>query len=253
MCKLCAAILAVLLSVNPVLAATCTLLTSGSSSANATSRTTASISPGSNRLLLLATSNIRNAANACTDADVSAVTGNGLTWVLVQEQCYGEASTPTNNLALFRAMGASPSSGAITIEHGGTTQLNASWSVVECTDVDTSGTNGSGAIVQSNKTTGNGTTLSVSLSAFSQSTNPSFAAFSVDDNVAVTEKSGWTELSENQVSDGGTDHTLQVQVLHSADAAPSATIGGALDWAGIAVEIKSSVVADTGGDIVWFP
>lgn len=243
-------VLAVLLASHQALAATCSLLTSGSNATNATDYTTASVAPGSNRLLLLAISNVRNAATECANANVNSISGAGLTWVLVQEQCFSDAVIPTNNLALFRAMGPSPSSGTLSIGYV-STQTSAAWAVVECTEVDTSGTNGSGAVVQSVENSGNASTFSLTLSAFAKSDNISFAAFAANNNDNMTPKSGWTELSETQVVDGGLDYVLQTQVLHSADTSPSATPEAARDWAGIAIEIKSLLTDQ--GDIIWLP
>jgi len=110
-----------------------------------TTFTTASVTPGANKLqLLYVWSQAAVAPNAPT------VTGNGLTWVQVATIVFGT----TRRLTLFRALGASPSAGTISIAFAGQSQTAGLWRLTEFAGVDTSGTNGSGAIGGSN--TGSG-------------------------------------------------------------------------------------------------
>jgi hypothetical protein len=119
-----------------------TTLDSGDSTTDATSIATASISPTGDNLILAAVSS----TTASGYPNVPTASGNGLTWVRVNRNpgIYGT----NKRLTLFRAMGASPSSGAITFDFGGQTQTDFAWSVVEYPGVDTSGANGAGAIGQ---------------------------------------------------------------------------------------------------------
>src|SRR5206468_3384084 len=116
----------------------------GVSGSNIKSVPTQSIAPGANRLILawiLTTDN--------QTPDVATLSGNGLTWVLVG-LAYWNPSGPYfgDNITLFRAMGASPTAGSVTISYP-SGQQSIAWSIVEFSGVDTSGTNGSGAFVQS--------------------------------------------------------------------------------------------------------
>lgn len=243
-----------LLSVQSVLAAvSCSVLTQSSDTTNAASYATASVTPSSNALVLVATEQARNTATACTDNDVSGITGNGLTWVNINKQCFSDAGAPTHTVELWRSMGASPSTGAITISTGGSTQIHMAWAVIECTGVDTSGTNGSGAIVQSAiNLTEPGTSLTVTLGAFGDAGNATLGAFGVADNVAVTEGTGFTELAEQLVSDGGLDSGLQVQWRSTNDTNVDAS-WSSIDAGGVAIEIKAAATAaDTSGDVLWF-
>lgn len=116
-----------------------TTLTSGKSSTDGTSYTSASFSPAAARPLY--------AVFACrrsTTAPVVTAVGNGLTWVEVANATLSNVRT----LYLFRAAGVAPSSGDVTFTCS-QTQIAAVWWVGQFTDADTSGINGSGATVQS--------------------------------------------------------------------------------------------------------
>src|SRR5687767_13823040 len=134
------------------MAVTATALTGAMNNVDQSSYATASITPTANRLILCFVQ------SRASSAAVPTLTGCGLTWVQVST---GANSTTALRLTLFRAMGAAPSTGALTIDFGGQVQANCSWSVVEFDGVDTSGTNGSGAIVQAsaiNEVTGTSNT-----------------------------------------------------------------------------------------------
>lgn len=121
-----------------------TLLTAAHTNAPGTSTNTASVTNTANALLLLA---VGYGDSGGAPAVPSSITGLGLTWVLVDSQ----ADSGTNRgHALYRAMGAS-STGAITITWGTGTDVGT-WNLQEFRNCDTSGTNGSGAIVQTKKT-----------------------------------------------------------------------------------------------------
>jgi hypothetical protein len=158
---------------------------------NDTSYTTASISPGANRLLILAV----DATPSDGTAVAPTVTGNGLTWV--EFGAGGEYGTSDRAVWLFRAMGASPSAGAVTMDYGAVNQTNTNWSINEFTDVDTTGTNGSGAIVQTVKdlSSTSGTSVTVNLAALGSANNMAFGAFSHAAAEAKTVGSGFTALS----------------------------------------------------------
>ena len=234
-------------------AVACSVLTEGQDSTNAASYATASVSPGADRLILVATYGARNAAAACTANDVSSITGNGLTYVHINRQCFSTAGAPTQTVELWRSMGASPSTGALTINYGGDSQINAGWAVLECTGIDTSGTNGSGAVAQSAvNLVGPGTSLTVTLGAFGDAGNATLGAFSISDNTDITEGSGFTQLAEQLVSDGGNDGALHVEFKNSNDTSVDASFASN-DAAGVAIEIKASAVAaNTDGDVIWF-
>jgi hypothetical protein len=113
-----------------------TLLTQGNTTTDATSFATASVSPVANRVVFAAVA-------SCVNAAVPTCSGNGLTW----EQVGTCVISTFRRLTVFRAIGASPSSGAITFSFG-SSQTSACWNVIQFADASTAGTNGSGAVVQ---------------------------------------------------------------------------------------------------------
>lgn len=171
-------------------------LTSGETNTNATSYTTASVSPGADRLILLCLTINRNSAAAVTPT----ISGNGLTWVQIGSTVtFATDVTIQSAICIFRAMGASPSAGAITVDHGGVTHEGLQWAVIEVTGMDTSGTNGSGAIVQSDSArlpTVAEAALSISkaLASFADSNNRGFAWACHSFTEQIVPRTSWTEL-----------------------------------------------------------
>lgn len=172
------------------------VLDSGTTNSNATSYTTGSVTPGANRLELLCLTLNRNAGLPTTPT----VTGNGLTWVQIGSNVTFATDVAIESAqAVFRAMGASPSTGAITVDHGGVTHEGLLWALVEVTGMDTSGTNGSGAIVQAvtkalPTTTEAALSISQTMSAFGTVDNRGFAWACHSFTEAITPRTSWTEL-----------------------------------------------------------
>lgn len=168
-------------------------LTSGFSDTDATSYNTASISPTSYNLILLTVTNVKSST-----PDTPTISGNGLTWVQIDTHVIDSVGTRRRQ-TLFRAMGASPSAGAVTIDFAGATQTACSWVIDQFSGVDTSGTNGSGAVVQSAKTTqdntGNTTSCTATLAAFSSVNNATYGAFGSSGITGLAVGSGFTLLA----------------------------------------------------------
>ena len=163
------------------------LTTSGGSGAS--SYTTASIAPGANRLILAAVSQQGNAG----DATVT-LSGNGLTWVQVANVV---SVTGTRQFTLFRTIGSSPSSGVVTITCSATNIVM--WSISEFNGIDISGTNGSGALVQSATRDNEGnadTSTTITLGAFSNAANATFGAlYATIDALTISAGTNFTLLS----------------------------------------------------------
>src|SRR6266704_2779649 len=115
----------------------------GASGSNIKTATTSSIAPGANQLILAWIVNTNNQTR-----DLPTLSRNGLTWVVASTAVWN-AGKPTflDRITLFRAMGTSPTAGSVTISFS-SGQESIAWSIVEFSGVDTSGTNGSGAVVQ---------------------------------------------------------------------------------------------------------
>lgn len=210
------------------------------------SATTASVTPGSNKLQLLS---VFSRTGISTEPNQPTVSGNGLTWVAIASIYFDTDSSSRKKLSLFRALGASPSTGTITIDFGGQNQTDVFWTLDEVSGMDTSGTNGSGAIVQSATTkdeTSGGGLITVTLGAFSSAYNATFGTFASDEGAGGTPSvgSGFTLLATQHPSPlnetitewkGANDTTVDATM-------PSAS---GEKMGGIAIEIAAAVAAST--------
>jgi hypothetical protein len=217
-----------------------TLLTNGKSG-GATSFTTTSIAPSSNKLIL-----------AVVFSDLSSGTGNeptmsgnGLTWVKVVTQL--NSSSSTQRITLFRAMGA-PTAGAATIDFSGQTVTSVFWGIIEFSPVDLTGGNGAGAVVQSTSQSANSAdpmSMTLSLSTFGNTANAAFAAIIGPDTPSTP--SGFTSLFAD-TQDLGPDNSVRA-VFKSSPAtniAFTSTGSGAGVATGLACEIKFATYGGAG-------
>jgi hypothetical protein len=225
------------------MAVAATNLTTSRSGGDATLYNTASITPGANRLILLA---IGQLASSAGDAVQPTVTGCGLTWELVASR----GVVGQRKVYLFRSMGAAPTTGQITIDYGaGNSQLGCDWSVVEFTGMDTSGVNGSGAIVQAASAAVNpGTGATATLAAFSSADNATFSMAAHSIQEATTPGSGFTQIATVSGSSPASSLTTAFRPDNDTTADYSwttSTSGGV-----IAAEIKAAVVGGGGQTVV---
>lgn len=216
-------------------------LTNNGSDTDATSYATASVSPTANLLELLAVHN----GDAATPPPTPTVTGCNLTWVQVATVLFGDDLAVHRRLTLFRAMGASPTTGALTIDFAGATEAGCAWSLDEFTNADTSGTNGSGAIVQSptNKSATSGvSSLTVTLSTYGDATNRGYSVFCHVTSEATTPRTNWTELADKSgLVSPNTGLETQWSNVAADEATASASWATSSRCGGIAVEIKAAI------------
>lgn len=225
-----------------------TPLTLGSNAAPALTFNTASIAPGNNRLVLLAVAVSWVASQGTPPAQTITFNGTGLTFEPIRASGVeywqdGATANEWGALYLYRALGAAVTAGTITIA-APVDMDDAAWSVVEVDHVDTSGTNGSGAIVQSAESTGAGVnTLLATLAAFSSPNNITYGAFGHSDIGAVprthTPGAGFTELHDTGVAYSGIGTQWRPDNDTTVDTTLSATASGV---GGIAIEIKIAPV-----------
>ncbi len=212
--------------------ATPVLLTSGSSTTNSSSYTTASISPSAGKLILVAVS--FNVFSGVTPTSIS-VSGCGLTW---DQAATIEFSGTSTRLSVFRAVG-TPSAGTLTIsQSGGGSIAGCIWQVVEIGQVQT-GSNGASALLQtvSNSTTGNSpNTFNLTLGALSDPTNNGVIAFWTNDVPGTySPSSGYTELADlTAASSEGAASTYAVPGTTTPGVTQSVDFS---DIAGIAFEL----------------
>ena len=205
-------------------------LTSGTDAVDNTIFTTASITPTANNLVIAVINNRATDPNA----DDPSLSGNGMTWVEITNVLW---SATNRRLTMLRAMGASPSAGAVTITFNNT-QTDCHWSIFEFAGVDTSGTNGSGAVVQSATNTDNPiTSLTVTLAAFGSATNGAASGFVHNAAEASTPDTDWTEIHDLN----GTAVGLETQWRATSDTTAAASWATSSRGAGIAIEIKEEV------------
>lgn len=210
------------------------LLTSAATSTS--SITTASVTPGANRLELLVVS-IRNGNSINPTAPT--ISGNGLTWVQIGNGNFDNSSTSRRTVYLFRSMGASPTTGAITITLG-EIETDVCYLLDEVSGVDTSGTNGSGAIVQSLAgvdLSGTATSLTITLPSGITAGNAVYGAFGTDGSMIPTAGSGLTLLG-NVAS--ASNESAQSEYKIVGQTTVNMTFGGTVGVGGIAVEIKAA-------------
>lgn len=209
-----------------------TNLTTAGDNVDRNSYSTASISPAADNLILAWVYTI-----AASTPNTPTASGNGLTWQQVNTIL--DTSNGLRRITLFRAMGASPSSGAVTFDFAGQTQTGCTWSVIQYDDVNTGGTNGSAAIVQSATAnpTGSVSSITVTLGAFSSTANATAGGFGYPlNNGNGTNGSGFTQTGEifqgspNQAtySEFRSDNSTTVDMSIGASSVP---------MCGIAVEI----------------
>lgn len=232
-------------------------LTAGVDTTDDSDSTTASITPSVNKLVVLSVES-KTEVGGGTDPNQPTATGCNLTWVAIDSIVTDPTSLSRRRITQLRGMGSSPTTGAITIDFGGQTQITKAWSVDQMTNMDTSGTNGSGAIVQSvtmNQTDEEGTTTSPSLTlaAISNTNNAVFAMSGQGSgSVAVTAGQGFTLLGN--ATDSG-ENNIEVNTEYRSDNYTNvnfwwspADSGGGI----IAIEIKAAqqdlVLATSGTD-----
>ncbi len=222
-------------------------LTNGSSTLGPGTFNTAVFTPSTNSLVFLFAVAFYSAG-----PNVSPGNGNGLTWANIFDSNIYTINA-SNSVGLWRAMASSPSSGAISISTDATELV---WDIFELTGVDTSGTNGSGAVVRGTVGFGSGpTTITADLSGGPSGASNAIVGFagSHDATTTLGVGSGYTSIDGahavnntwltqwlNAVSqnacdftlDSGSGRTFSIEVLAGSTpppttGAPSGLVAGA--------------------------
>jgi len=216
------------------------LLASGSDTSNVNQYTTASFTPGANRLVLLTL----NGSTGSGVPPAPALVGNDLTYVLAT----AAAISASVYQFTYRAMGAAPSAGAVVITYGGA-QTGTQWSVAEFTGVDTSGTNGSGAIRQTATATFvTAISMAATLSAFGAAGNATYGAFSSNTD-GPSLGSGFTQVHHCQ--NASPTRRLLTEWRVDNDTTPDATCSTAGQMLGAGLELVAA--ADVTATVVPNP
>lgn len=206
------------------------LLTSGSSSVDATSIATSAVTPGSNRAVYAAVLGSSSAGDTTPTA-----TGCGLTWV-AEESVLVSASN-NRRLTVFRAMGAAPTPGAITFSWGATSQLSFAWSVVECDDVETGGASAALATRQSVTATGTGVvTIAPTLAALEHANNLHLCFVGLSIGTGITPDADFAELSD----DGAASAAIRLEAQWAVGQLPCTSTFSSADVGAISLEVVAS-------------
>ena len=205
-----------------------------------TSRSTAGALPYQDNRLYLAALTYADAASARTADSIS---GGGITWVKIVET----AAFSFRAMSLWRGLVTSGAFSEVTTFTFSGNISNLVYSITEVTGMDTSGTNGSGAIVQSDvrSTTVADVSYSGVLSAFADAVNnATFTAIAHSVNEVQTEEAGFTELTDFGVG-GSAAMRMGVEYKIGQDLSPSYswTSGGARG--AVSAEIKMAIVASS--------
>src|SRR6266702_6570179 len=213
----------------------------GAAGSNIKTATTSSIAPGANRLILAWIVNTNNQT-----PDLPTLSGNGLTWVVASTAVWN-AGKPTflDRITLFRAMGASPTAGSVTISFS-SGQESIAWSIVEFSGVDTSGTNGSGAVLQTATGTDDaagpsGLTITLPSAIGSGNATAGGLGNAGAAAVSISPGAGYTAFSEVYLS--GPQSDLRAEWRADGNATVNATQSGSFPMGGIAIEIRAAGAA----------
>ena len=160
-------------------------------------------------------------------------------WEQVTTTTFDPVSAPLKRMTIYRATSVTPGSGPITISFSATVS-NAQWIVSQFSGVDQSGSDGSGAIVQTAVSAEDAASgLSPQLAAFADANDVSYGVFGVASSTpAVSAGAGFQPVVE--VPSGETPADLFAEWT-TDDPTVNAT-WSALNGAGLAVEIQAGAV-----------
>lgn len=216
------------------------LATKGSNKTQSSYSMNLGAAPPTNTLLLCDVTNRRGGG-----ATTPTLSGAGVTWVQVATVTFESGA---RRVTRFRARASSTTAADIVADFAGTNQGLCTMALMRVDGADGSGTNGSGAIVQSptNLDDVGSTNMLVNLAAFGQTNNAVIATFATDnDTVTVTKEAGWTDVYT--ASSDAPDSRLFGEYLGEPDTTATATLSSARQWAGIATEIKNAEAAAGAG------
>jgi hypothetical protein len=196
-----------------------TQLTEGYSTNNPA--TTASISPTANRQVFVAVGTSLNGAET-VESDTLSVSGCNLTWTQVgANKTWGFR----RGIYVWRGVGASPSSGVLTITYTPTNGYyeQMKWSVDEAASVDA--TTPTGAPFYNESIDENATSLSVTISETPGTDDIVYAVFGIENNTTPSLNS---ELDNTLTNFGDSTGTRRFVVAY--DSAPDSTPVPGLTW-----------------------
>lgn len=216
---------------------------SDNTATGATSFATQSWTPTANRLNFLC---FYSRTGISADPTQPTASGNSLTWNLAGSVVFDSTGSSRRRLTAFWALGASPSTGATTIDCGGQAQTGAAWIVDDFTGIDTAS-----PVVQTvtNKDEGvSQTSLTVTLAAFGSANNATYGFFATATNAQTpTVGSGFTLVDEETSNAIEVAAKIDTEFRSDNDTSVDMSWSANSQFGGIAVEIKAAT--DAGGTV----
>lgn len=209
-----------------------TALGVGQSLSGATTIATPSITLGNNQLILASIWDNQPSGNGA--AAPSSISGCGLTWVQIGAGVsYGttEGTGHSGFSSLWRTLGNGAS--CVVTATWGSTQTARGITVSEFSGVDTSGSNGSGAIGISATNFGHNTNPSVTMGTFGSASNGTFGMTTSINGLTTAAGSGMALLNTQ-------GHGSDEWAAGNVATVGFSYSGGTTDWGAIAIEIKAS-------------
>lgn len=209
-------------------------LTSGQSGTDASSYASASITPTASRLWV---ASVASRITTNVSITVPTATGAGLTWTQHESSQVPDGVTRWR-VTSFLGSG-TPSSGAVTFDFAGQTQLEGLWSIYEVNDSPLA------SLIQDASNTGDSTTPNATLAAFSNPSNATFFACTTDSvigptTVTTTEADSYTFIHDLTI--GGTNLVTGWKNSNDTSVGP-VTLNISAPWAIAAAEYGSVVSA----------
>ncbi len=173
--------------------------------------TTGQVAPTADALVLAFVANVKRPLTSGT-LTTPRLSSPGLTWEVVDS-----VTTPDGErrLTCLRARGPAPAAGAVDIDFADQVQQLCAWSIVEYTDVDATGLNGSGAIGFSQPVRGSGARLDATFTPADKARDRAIGAILLAPTgqpSPVTPGAGFTEIGEETANQPlGKGLTLQTQ------------------------------------------
>lgn len=209
-----------------------THLTTANDDTNATSYTTASLSPTGSSLLVIGIVGALSGA-----PPTPTVTGFSATWTSQQSAVFDTAGTQRTLFTFTAQLGASPGSGTIGISFGATTMSGCGWSVVQVT-----GHNTSTPVRFADDGLGTGTSQSATLIASGSANNVALAFVASDEVVTFTAANAFTMLGQ-ATGAAPTQAIGSLWKLNATNPATTSTGTAGQTWGMVGLEIQAAAVA----------
>lgn len=221
------------------MAVTCANLTSGTDTSDGSTATTASVTLVANRLYIF-TVRSRTGISTTPNTPTLAITGATIDNIAAINTDIGGSSRQKESV--FRTMVSSNVTGTIGIDFGGQTQTAISWVIDEVQGIDTTGSNGAGAVLEV-KTTVNTSTPATSITATltDTSANAVYGAYGAGNASANNPVvgSGFTEIKKLLESTEDSS-TILTEFKASFDATVDVTFDSDYELGIVAIGLKEA-------------